>query len=323
MSLPILGIDISKKKFDISLTFEGRCFDRIYNNDAKGFAKLNDWLHQSGFSQVHACMEATGAYGFALARFLHERGHIVSIINPSQIKAFAQSELIRTKTDKSDARLIARFGQSQKPPPWTPPPREITDLQALVRHLESLQDMRQEALNRQQSGIESNLVMQSLEKMVEQFDLEIKKIQELIKRHIDQNPTLKNQQDLLTTIPGIAETTARKLLSEIQNFKAYSSARQVAAYAGLNPKQHQSGSSIHKRSRLAKTGNSRLRKCLYFPAIVAKKHNPIIKAFCENLKSRGKSNMTIIAAAMRKLLHIAYGVLKSDKPFDPNWITVS
>lgn len=317
MSTLVLGIDIAKKKFDISLFQDGRYYDRVYNNNPAGFAKLSQWLKNSEYNEVHACMEATGHYGFELARFLHGEGHRVSIVNPAQIKAFAQSELIRTKTDKSDARLIARFCLSQKPPAWTPPAQEICELQALVRHLESLQEMRQEAVNRQQSGIESSLVQESLEKLIEQFDEEIRKIQMLIKNHIDQNPHLKQQKELLTSIPGIADTTAAKLLSEIQNFSAYSSARQIAAYAGLTPRHHQSGSSVKKRSRLAKTGNARLRKSLFFPAIVAKQHNPIIKAFCENLKGRGKSNMTIIAAAMRKLLHIVYGVLKSGKPFNP------
>jgi transposase len=319
MTLPILGIDISKTKFDAVLFHEGKYRHRVFSNKEQGFAKLREWLLQLGFASVHACLEATGTYGDPLARFLHQAGHHVSIVNPARIKAFAMSELSRTKTDKTDAYLIARFCFSQQPKLWTPPPLELTELQALVRRLENLQDMHQQESNRLSSEILSKQVLQSVTTHLEYLDQEIQKTKKLIKNHIDQHPTLKNQRDLLTSIPGIADATAAKLLAELQNFKSYSSARQVAAYAGLTPQHHLSGSSVHRKARLSKTGNTRLRKSLYMPAIVAKQHNPIIKTFCERLKERGKNNMTIIGAAMRKLLHIVYGVLKSGKPFNPNY----
>jgi transposase len=99
--------------------------------------------------------------------------------------------------------------------------------------------------------------------------------------------------------------------------KLYEGARQLAAFAGLTPRPHESGSSVKKRARLSKTGAPRLRKALYFPAIVAMHHNPHVRAMSERLKERGKCPMQVIGAAMRKLVHLAYGVLKSGKPFDP------
>jgi transposase len=117
--------------------------------------------------------------------------------------------------------------------------------------------------------------------------------------------------------PGFGPLTAAKLLGEILDVKLYESARQLAAFAGLAPRLHESGSSIRRKARLSKVGAPRLRKALYFPAIVAMRHNPHVRAMSERLKERGKCPMQIIGAAMRKLAHLAYGVLKSGKPFDP------
>jgi transposase len=141
----------------------------------------------------------------------------------------------------------------------------------------------------------------------------------VIKDHIDQNPSLKQQRDLLSSIPGIGELTAAKVLAEIVDIKLYSSARQVAAFAGLVPRHNQSGSSVRGRPRLCKVGTARLRKAMYFPAIVATQHNPTIKALSQRLRDRGKCPMQIIGASMRKLIHIVYGVLKSGRPFNPDY----
>jgi len=141
----------------------------------------------------------------------------------------------------------------------------------------------------------------------------------LIRRHINNHPGLKRQSELLDSIPGIAETTAALLLSEITDIKQYRSARQVATYAGLVPRERQSGSSLRGRARLSKIGNARLRKALYFPAITALRCSPFFQAWAEGLQERGKCKMTVICAVMRKLVHLAYGVLKTDKPFDPEW----
>lgn len=264
-------------------------------------------------------MEATGTYSQALAAFLHTAGHILSVVNPAIIKAFAGSEMSRTKTDKTDATLIATYCHKHQPPPWAPPPPEISELQALVRRLEALLDMRQQESNRLSAGIQAESVRESVSDHIHYLDEQIAHTQSLIRDHIDQHPTLKQQRDLLSSIPGIGELTASKLLAEIVDINLYSSARQVAAFAGLTPRHNQSGTSVRGKSKLCKVGTARLRKALYFPAIVATQYNPVIKALSERLRQRGKCPMLIIGAAMRKLIHIAYGVLKSGKPFDPEY----
>src|SRR5215472_4952478 len=140
-----LGIDVAKAKFDAALLREGKLAQRTFSMDPEGFAALDNWIRQHGVERVHACLEATGEYGVALALALYEAGHLVSIVNPARIAAYAQSRLARTKTDKSDAALIARFCAKEQPPVWTPPSAEVQELQALVRRVEMLQEMVQRA----------------------------------------------------------------------------------------------------------------------------------------------------------------------------------
>ena len=321
MTTSPLGIDISKQKFDVCLIREGgKLRHKVFPNSPAGFSQLSDWLAKHRVERLHGCLEATGAYGEALSLYLHEAGHTVSIVNPASIKAYAQSRLSRAKTDKADASLIAQFCSERCPPAWQPPPAEVRDLQALVRRLDSLLEMRQMEANRLEVAA-TPAVRESLSEHLAYLDQEVARAEKLIRSHIDAHPGLRGQRELLLSIPGIGETTAAKLLGEIMDVKLYESARQLAAFSGLAPRLHQSGSSVKKRAKLSKTGAPRLRKALYFPAIVAMRHNPYVRDMSERLKERGKCPMQVIGAAMRKLIHIAYGVLKSGKPFDPEMKT--
>jgi len=320
MTDPALGIDIAKLKFNACLILpSGKLKHKLFPNTGAGFEQLRDWLSKQRVECVHACLEATGTYGDSLSLFLHQAGHTVSVTNPAAIKAFAGSRLSRTKTDRVDAELIARFCLAQEPPAWTPLPAEVRELQALVRRLESLIEMRVMEENRLSSIITVDSVRHSVEEHLTYLNQEIKRTEELIRQHINSNPTLKQQSALLDSIPGIAETTAAVLLSEITDITQYRSARQVAAYAGLVPRERQSGTSVRGRTRLSKIGNARLRRALYFPAITALRCSPFFQQWAEGLRGRGKSKMSVICAVMRKLLHLVYGVLKTGKAFDPEW----
>lgn len=320
MNLPPLGLDIAKLKFNACLVrADGKLRHKVFPNNPTGFSQLCDWLVRQGVERVHACLEATGAYGDSLAACLHQAGHTVSIVNPAAIKAYAQSHLSRTKTDRVDAALIAGFCAQRKPPAWCPPAREVRELQALVRRLESLTEMRTMEENRLSSGISVAAVKASVEEVLAYLSEQIKKTEALIRDHINRHPGLKQQSELLDSIPGIGETTAAVLLAEVPDTSQYRSARQVAAFAGLVPRERQSGSSVRGRVRLSKIGNPRLRKALYFPAITALRCSPFFQQWAEGLRQRGKSKMAVIGAAMRKLVHLAYGVLKTGKPFDPQW----
>ena len=188
-------------------------------------------------------------------------------------------------------------------------------MQALVRRLDALQGMRTQEANRLAAGVIVADVRASIEAVVANLDAQIAHVQQLIRQHLDQHPGLRAQRDLLTTIPGIGEATAAVLIAELFD-KRYASARQAAAFAGLVPRLVESGT-LRGRSRLSKIGPGRLRKALYFPAVAALRWNPTIRAVRARLHAAGKPTMVIIGAAMRKLIHLAYGVLKSGRAYEP------
>jgi len=276
---------------------------------------LAAWLLRQQVTHVHATLEATGTYGEALALWLHDAGHLVSVVNPSVIHAYARTQLTRSKTDRIDAELIARFTASHQPAPWTPPAPEIRQLQALVRRLDALQGMRTQELNRLASGVTVAEVRASIETVIASLDAQIAHVHQLIRDHLDRHPGLRAQRELLITIPGIGEATAAVLIAELFD-KRYTSARQAAAFAGLVPRLVESGT-LRGRTRLSKIGPGRLRKALYMPAMTALRWNPTIRAVRARLHAAGKPPMVIIGAALRKLIHLAYGVLKSGRAYEP------
>jgi transposase len=315
MSKLFLGVDISKVSFDVALLFlDGKVKTKKFSNNTKGFSQLIEWLNRHKAHDLHICMEATGIYSEALATFLFDLGYIVSVVNPAQIKGFAQSELARNKTDRADSQVIARFCRAINPKPWQPKPLHIRELQALVRRLEALQNMLQQEDNRKE--VSSKVVQSSIESVRKKLEKEISIVKDKIRDHINNHPDLRDKGRLLKTIPGVGEATIAQVLAFIGNIEDFKNAKQLAAFVGLNPKQRQSGSSVNGRTRLSKVGNSNLRKAFFMPAVSAKRYNPIIRSFCEKLKASGKPTMLIVGAAMRKLVHIIFGVLKSGKPFD-------
>lgn len=314
----ILGIDISKVKFDVALLVAGKVKKtHIFDNAPDGFKALSNWLLKQGITSASACMEATGCYGDAPATYLYDQGFTVSVVNPAQIKSFSGAQLNRAKTDKADARLIAQFYQHMSPAHWTPAPLHVRELQALVQRLSALAQMERQEQNRM--GTAPAVIRPSIATVLATIKAEIKAVETMIHDHIDRHPDLKDQSVLLESIPGIGQATIFRILAFIGDVQRFDHAKALAAFVGLNPTVHQSGSSVRGKPHLSKKGNSVIRRALYMPAIVARRYNPVIKVFAERLKKAGKPNMVIIGAVMRKLLHIIYGVLKSGKPFDPSW----
>ena len=316
--MEILGIDVGKHEMHAVLLQHERSTSKSVANSAAGFKQLQGWLRNRRVERVHACLEATGGWSEDLALVLHEAGHVVSLVNPSRIKSFARSEMLRTKTDLIDAALIARFCRMHAPEPWTPPALEVRMLQGLIRRYQSLVQMRTEEQNRLQAPMITSVVKASIEATLTQLDREIERVDHEIEQLFKQYPPLRRQRDLLTSIPGIGETTAARILGEMPNIAEFRDVKAVAAYAGLSPRHYESGS-IRRPTRIAKTGNANLRTALYFPAISAMRYNPLLRHFADRLRERRKSNMAIITAVMRKLLTLAYGVLKSGELFDPTY----
>lgn len=321
------GIDVSKSTLDIALTLDSKkilATKKVANN-LSGYKVLEDWVKEYANKhkciKLHFCMEATGIYSQGLAEYFFDRENfIVSIINPAQIKGFSQSILLRTKTDKSDAKMIAIYAATIKPEASVQIPEELRILKELYRFLNYLKDNRVNEITRLESA-KNPVIEKSIRKIISSYDEQIREIEKLIKEHVDKNSGLKENVNLLKTIPGIADTSAWLLLSEmhIENDSGKFSAKRQTAHAGLAPGQKQSGSSINGRSHICKTGNHRIRDGLYMPTLSAIQWNQPIKEFNERLISNGKCKMVALIASMRKLLVIAIGILNNRSPFDPDW----
>jgi transposase len=199
MSGSILGVDIAKRKFDVALLVNGKLKHKVFTNDQEGFELLMAWLHKQNVDYVHVCLEASSTYGDELATHMHNAGHTVSIVNPARIKGFAQSELMRTKNDKVDAGLIARFCHAMHPEPWTPAPPEIRQLQSLVRRVDALINMRTQELHR--LGTADKAIEDSIQEHIAYLDKQIDTLKRQIADLIKNDPDLKIKRDLLKSIP--------------------------------------------------------------------------------------------------------------------------
>lgn len=311
-----LGIDVAKAKLDCALRLSnGKYKHKVVDNNRNGFTALTEWLDKQDALSPHVCMEATGVYWEAVAEFLADKGWTVSVVNPAQIKAFGASRLVRTKTDKVDAQLIAEFCRERGPEPWQAPSPSEQALRALVLRLDALQAMRTQESNR--LDVARAVVKADIASHIEWLDGEIKTLIKKIRDHIDDDPDMKNKQALLDSIPGVGERTIALLLAFCMHPGRFANARQVAAFAGLDPRQHESGSSVRGKPRMSKIGHAFLRKALYMPAMVTLYKTDWGRRFRERLAASGKPPKLIIGAMMRKLVHVAFGVLKSGKSFNP------
>ncbi|MQX53042.1 IS110 family RNA-guided transposase [Alcanivorax sediminis] len=319
MNEQAVGVDVSKKKLDICVATGNKFKSKVFANSPGGHEALNTWLQQRDIPvDTPVVLEATGPYSEAVAIFLADLGWSISVVNPSRISGYAQSELSRNKTDKADARLIACFAQRARLESWSPPSLAVRELRALVDRLQALIDMRQQELNRLEDLSQTST--SSVEKMVKEhvdwLNDQIKKIQSDIDDHIDGSPELKNDADLMQSIPGIGRRASSQMLAYIGDVRRFKNAKALAAFIGVTPRQRQSGSSINKRSAMSRTGHVAARKSLYMPGLVAKHHNPVVVAMAVRLQTRGLSPKAIVGASMRKLVHLIYGVIKSGIPFN-------
>lgn len=315
-STPYLGIDVSKKKLDCALLLpSGKWVNKVFDNTTAGLNRLRPWLTRHGADVAMVCMEATNTYWEPCAETLTEAGHGVAVVNPALVKAHAQSLGLRLKTDAVDARTLAHFCREKQPPLWHPPSPRERALRALVARHEALMEMQTQEKNRAHTAGEA--VHDSVQTHLEWLGGELERIEQAIRQLLDDDPDLRNRRDLLDTIPGVGERTIAILLAYIGVENRFASARQFVAFSGLSPRLHESGSSVHGRPRLSKIGHASLRRALYMPAMVALNKTAWGKAFRERLERAAKPPKLIIGAMMRKLAHVAYGVLLSGKPFDP------
>lgn len=315
----VAGIDVSKKDLSITLIIEGKNYYYNISNDKKGFDEFSKLLKSHKLEKVKACMESTGMYSFPLADYLFAKKYEISIVNPACINAFAKSKLSRHKTDKVDSKIIAEYASKYELKPYIPTDPQLVELRSLYNCIQNLEMQYRQIQNYLEAGEHlASAAIKSYKKLLSNLLKEVEHTQEAIDRLLDNNSDIKEHVDNMQTITGIGKKTAVAVMSFVPNIDQFATARQLAAFAGLTPKEHQSGSSIKKRGKISKLGSAQLRKALYFPAMSAMQNNVVIKEFATKLKSKGKTGKVIVVAIMRKLLHIIFGIIKHKTNFNPN-----
>lgn len=315
--MTIIGIDVSKKTFDAALLLpDGAVWRRKFQNKLSGFCEVLAWAQEKAPGSITLAMEATGSYGQGLALFAFEAGWQVHVINPARIKAYAVAIGQKNKTDRADAGTIAQF--TARTPgliPWVPLSQSQQELRALVRERIHVQDLLQAEQTRAQTL--PGCVQAEARKRIQLLEGQRKALLLRIRKLIKGEAILVRASELVSSIRGIGFWTAAVLLAELPPITRTTKTRQIASLFGLCPSYAQSGTSVCKR--LARGGRRLLSHQLYMPALVAIRRNPLIKAFAERLRTKGKAAKKVIAAVIHRLLRIAVGVLKTGQLFNPNW----
>lgn len=306
------GIDVAKETLEANLLRPaGKAKSREFANTPTGWEKLVSWAINLAGENIHFCLEATGAHSQGLAEFLAQADQLVSVVNPARVKYYGMSEGILNKTDPVDARVISAYCREKRPEPWRMSRPEVRQLLALMRRLQALEVHLLQERNRLTEPGLPDTVKGSLQTVIRFLEEEIARLKQQVSDHVQSDPDLKDDHELLTSVPGIGDTTAHWILAELPDVKLFDDAKTAAAWAGLSPREHTSGTSIRKQTRMTKAGSRFLRKALYMPAIAATRFNPVIRDLFSRLVEKGMHKKAAVGAAMRKLLMIAYGVLKT------------
>lgn len=314
-----LGIDVAKLKLDVVLCLGQRALHQVFANTPEGFAALDGWLRSFALcpAQVRVCLEATGSYSDAIALDLFARGYPTSVLNPAVLVDYRRSQNIRSKTDKLDAHLLARYAQEKQPRAYQPLPTEILSLRALLHHRDDVQQMLRQERNRLEAGRMTDAIKQRVLKHVQDLQSEFKTTQGEIKAHFKTYPHLQAIWHRLQTIPGIGWLTAARLLAHLGQIERFEKVGSLVSLAGLAIKECSSGSSVRGKAQIDRHGRKALRQTMYMSALVAKRVSPHMQAWAKRLQAQGKPKKLIVVAIMRKLLHIVYGVWKSEQDYQP------
>lgn len=324
--MAIIGIDVSKAKLDVLWLKDPQSMkvkSKVFGNDPAGHSALLHWFSQQTgeiLPTIKVVMEATSVYHEELAYRLFKAKVNVMVVNPAQVRFFAKGLGVKTKNDKKDSIILARYGATQPWQNWQPVPEDIRVLKALLTRLKALEADKGRETNRLEKNIAAHgatVVRDLIEQHIQQLEQAIDHVKSLIIQHIEQNPTLKKNGELLKSIKGVGPVISQYMLAVIHS-RPFKQASEVAAFLGMVPIECESGSSVKGRPRLSKAGDPTVRAKLYMAAVVAIQHNPIISAHYQRLLKRGKSKMAALCAAMRKLIHICFGVIKHQTPFNPH-----
>lgn len=317
-----VGIDVGASELVAALV--GRK-PRCFKHSRSGIKAMVKWAKKIAMDNpLHYCLEATGVYGYSVACCLHQEHHLsVSVINPAQIASYGKAQLRRTKTDHVDAQVILSFAQSQNPPLWKPESSTIRQLYYLVVEADRIRKTQSQWSNRKhgQKYLKDipKVIKQTQKALEKTMARQLEKVEQAIIVLCHKDKELKQNVELLCSIPGISAHSAVRILAYGKNTLHDFNRNALTAHAGLAPAQKQSGTSIHGKARIAKQGDRRLRKTLYMPALVAAHHNPILKTFYQRLLEKGKPKMLALVAVMKKLLIMIQAILKNKIPFNSKY----
>lgn len=314
------GIDVSARTLVVELERAGARQHRVYSNDGEGHRKLCRWLTKRGRTS-RVCLEATGLYHLDVALALARTDGVeVMVVNPSVMRTFARALLQRGKTDPQDACVHLEYARRMRFVPWQPPAAAVLELRAIARRIQALIETSVAERNRRHAAHAhegaSAVLTADLEAHLAHLEQSIERLEQAAREVIEQSPLLKRRYAQLVSVPGIATRSAIRLLAELAALPADMNVREWVAYAGIDPAHHQSGTSVHRSSRISRKGNRILRTALYMPALVATQSDAAVRSFYERLVLRGKKKLQAIVAVMRKLLHAIWGMFASDTTFD-------
>jgi transposase len=322
-----VGIDIAATTAAVSTQRPGAKASRSFTVDQtpESYSRLVNKLQAAGYmpSCILVVMEATGSYWMSLATRLLREGFRVSVINPAQAHHFAKALLKRAKTDAIDAQTLAQLAMVLQPEPWIPPPPIYYELQQRLAQRDDLLNLRQQVRN-QLHALEQHPVIMTqvsirMKDLLATLQSQIDEVEAEIAAALNQDSAWATAAERLQSIKGVGWVTAAWTLVTTLNFTTCDTVDSLTAYAGLAPMPRQSGSSIWHRPAIGHSGNGRLSTAFYMATLTAARFNPVIKRFYNRLREAGKPEKVARCAAARKLLHIAWAVVKKNQPFDPNY----
>lgn len=327
MTRQCVGIDIAKKSFTACVCKlspnSGLCFSQVatFDNSARGFNQLLKWSRRQTTPAlpVSFVMEATGVYYEPLAYHLHKLKQAVSVVLANKVRHFGKSLNVKSKTDRIDARVIAQLGAERQLSLWQPPAPVFKALRELTRHCTDLKQERTVLLNRLSALLSAHepqaFVIKSHKQVIKKFDTEIAKCEARIKAVLKKEEWLQEKADRLLTIKGVGLMSLAIVLAETQGFALINNAKQLTSYAGFDVVERESGTSVRGKTRISKKGNGRIRAALYFPALVASRHNAALRAVYQRINSGKESKMVGVVSLQRKLLLLIYSMWKNDTVF--------
>jgi transposase len=323
-----LGIDIAKETF-VAALWHGDTGQELgeFPNTPAGFQQWLQTTEQAtgappgeSWSLV---LEPTGGYELALALFADEHSIRVSRPNPKQVRDYARGLGRRAKTDRLDALLLARYAAERQPPRWAPLAREVSELESLLERQRELEEMlgqerrRQQALSRR-PGVAAH-VPDSLQQVIESLEAALKQVQEAIREQVERHPSLQAEAKQLQQVPGVGGRNVLWLLVLLRRWhtltQGQGSAKGLVAFAGLDPRTHESGSSVRGRGTISRMGDRRMRPRLYMGALGGVKGDNPLRAFYQRLVKKGKAKKLALVACARKILVWAWAVYRDQTDF--------